>query len=436
MKKSDGNSLSIVRAIKNFKYIENNPELGIKIDWKKVLKVYNSLDCPKDAFCPLHINFDENGIVITLSPRSYGKTTGYLLIGLILYKLYGLQMTYIRQKTTDIEPRHIKSLYDVVIKYHYIEKIFKDEGWDNITYRAQRWTLCKMDAEGKVIQADPNYCSYCESIERSDRIKSVVNLPDCALIVYDEFISNDYLYNEPIRFFDMVKTIFRDRRNGNVALIANTIDKNSEFFDELEIRPTVDMMGSGDIVNAFTSKGTRISVEIISIQQTSKRVNMNKRFFGFSNPKFASITGEDVWALSSYQHIPYYRGKDVGDCDAWRRLILEEEEPEQPTVLFNRLFVKHAGRYVRLQIVKDCKIGLCVFVQPATKIYDDSLVLTTEDSYSGNVMFGWGDTRLPLFKNLWTLYSMNRFYYARNSDGALIESYVKSVIAMERAKHF
>lgn len=417
------------------KYINNNPELGIKIDWKRVLKVYNSLGCPKDAFCPLHINLDENGIVITLSPRSYGKTTGWLIVGLIVYALYGQQMTYMRQKTTDIEPRHIRDLYQVVLKYKYIEKIFKEEGWNSISYRAQRWTLEKIDETGAVVAKDKNYCTYCDSIDRSDRIKSVQNLPECCLIVYDEFISNDYLYNEPIRFFDMVKTIFRDRRNGNVILIANTIDKNSEFFDELEIRPTIDMMGSGDIVNAFTTKGTRISIEIIAIQQSSKRVLMNKRFFGFSNPKFASITGEDVWAISDYPHIPYYRGTDTGDCDAWRRFVQDEDKREQPEMLCNRVFVKHAGRYVKLAIVKDSVIGICVFVTPATKIYDDSLVLTTEYSYAANVQFGFGDDQIPAIKWIWYLYSRNRFYYARNSEGALIESYIKSIIATTRARH-
>ena len=397
--------------------IAGDKNSGVKIDWGRVIKEYKKLKCPEDCFNPFHVDLDENGIIATLSPRAYGKTTAWLLVGLIIYKMYGMQMTYTRQSKVDIEPKHIRELYSVVLAWDYIPKIFGSDSWNGIEYRAQKWTLVKKDENGEIIEKDTKFCTYCESVDRAFSIKSTLNLPDCSLIVYDEFISNRYLYNEAIDFFDLVKTIFRERINGNVVLLANTIDKNSQYFDELCVRDTIDGMGSGDIVSVETSLQTKISIELISLNIHRRRAFMNKRFFGFPNPKFAAITGADVWAVDLYQHIPF------------------EDEDHPTESVFNRVFIRHAGKYVKLHLVRNPQIGLCVYVTPATRTYDDSIILSTDETYDRNHIWGLGGKVLPVLAIIWQLYGQNRFYYARNSEGAYVKSYVDKVLKAASEKH-
>ena len=401
------------------KFINGDKNQGLRVDWDLIRKEYKKLKCPADSYNPLYNNMDDDGIIVTMSPRAYGKTTGWLLVSLLLYKHYGLQTTYLRQVKSDVEPKHIKNLFEVILEWGYLEKIFGPDSWNHISYRGQRWTLEHILEDGTIDKKDTNFCMYCDSIDRSDRIKSTLNLPDCVLIIYDEFIATDYLYNEFVRLADIVKTIFRDRVNGNLILLANTIDRNSQYFDELDVRDDIETMEDGEYREITSDLGTKISIEIIAINQTAKRVAVNKRFFGFKNSKLASITGSATWAMDSYQHIP------------------RDEDEEHPTEsIFNRLYIKHCGKLIKLHLVYNKQLGgAVVYVTPATRTYSDSIILTLDEIYEPNHYYGLGPKEFPIIKKVWILYSYGRFYYARNSEGSLLKAYIKSVTNDMRANY-
>ena len=57
------------------------------IDWNLIRKTAKQLGIfPKGFWNPLHCNFEECGMQMLLSERSVGKTTGILLIGMLLNK--------------------------------------------------------------------------------------------------------------------------------------------------------------------------------------------------------------------------------------------------------------------------------------------------------------------------------------------------------------
>lgn len=67
------------------KYIDGKKENGIQYDWKFLQKEFQKLGTPKDIATPFTIpKFYENGWNIMLSERSIGKTTNWLLLGLIM----------------------------------------------------------------------------------------------------------------------------------------------------------------------------------------------------------------------------------------------------------------------------------------------------------------------------------------------------------------
>ena len=71
------------------KYGQEDPALGIIIDWKWVRKQYDALNMPKIYHDPLKPDFEKFGYSIDMSDRSRGKTTNKLIVGLILYRKSG-----------------------------------------------------------------------------------------------------------------------------------------------------------------------------------------------------------------------------------------------------------------------------------------------------------------------------------------------------------
>ena len=77
---------------------------------------------------------------------------------------------------------------------------------------------------------------------------------------------------------------------------------------------------------------------------------------------------------------------------------------------------------MKLRLIKDVNLGVCVFVTPATRTYDDSVILTADDITSRRQLFGLG--KGTFLEAYWKLYDQNKFYYARNSEGAFVKSYI------------
>lgn len=69
-----------------------------------------------------------------------------------------------------------------------------------------------------------------------------------------------------------------------------------------------------------------------------------------------------------------------------------------------------------------------VAVHRATRTYDDSIIFTIGEIDKNNKRFRFGFT--PSDKRLWELYKRNKFYYASNDIGSLIDNYVKQALQL------
>lgn len=392
------------------KYIGNDMKKGIKIDWTLVRREFSRLKCPKEYHNPLEPDFDKFGYIIDMSDRSRGKTTNKLLVGLILYKLYGIKLHYLSRQASDCEPKQIKDLYDTVTGCGYIEKIFGD-GWNGITYYGKRWTLQKLDDDGNVKESDSDWCTICFGCDEADSLKSRYNCPRGDMIFYDEFIRSTYGYNDFLWFTDICKTIIRDRISPVVFMSANTINRQSVWFDEFAIRKQIENLPMGDHIELATDLGTHIYLEILAPDTSEQRQKVNRRFFGFNNPRLNAINGRGDWATETFQHIPKNK--------------TDEENGDTCTEREGRLFLQHQGTLLRLRIVQHTRYGLCVFVTPATKLHPDSIVYTAGDIIDRRYIFGTGKgTGLEL---PWILYKQNKFWYSSNAIGCVVQSFALAV---------
>jgi hypothetical protein len=390
------------------KYINNNPDLGIAYDWAKIRRELKKLAVPKEYYNPATAPLDSCQWYVLLSERATGKTTNLLLMGLVMYKLYGTVTIYCRNRSTMVAPKHTASLYNVIIDNHYIEKLTDGE-YNSITYYRRRWYLSHIDEDGNMDKRDPNACCHVIAVNESADLKSSCNEPRGDLFIFDEFIMPSSLLQPAYEFVtlcDVISTVFRLRESGKVFLLANTIDKYNQYFHDLEIADAIEEMQVSQNKSYVTDGGTKIYIEIIGSpkQYRTKKTRWNQLFMGFKKPELASITGNATWAVRNYQHIP--------------------DDGEHVDVLYNKIYISHNAKLIRIDIVRHPILGQCLYLHWATRTYPDSIILTLENLYDARYLYKTGDGS-TICKLLERARRTGRIYYAANDVGRFYENYIE-----------
>lgn len=388
------------------KYINNNPRYGIDYDWKLIHKEFNKLGIPAEVFNPYKFHEICGGKYIwDMSERDVGKTTQWLLIAMVINRLYGSEIVYMREIVDMISPRNDAELFKTILfkedeeTPNYVEKL-TDGQYNRIICRSRRYYLCNTDTGETEI--DPFMIKW--SLDENDDKKSSVQLPDSDIIIFDEAISRRYSHpDEFVLFMDSIKTIIRRRFSPLIVMLANTIDIQSFWFSEFEIYDQIQDMQPGDQRLIQTEGGTIVDIALVGSRpedMTADRIEHNKRFFGFKNPKLNSIRGGS-WAFSVYQH-PYR-------C-------------ESVTVDRTR-YIEHNGKLVNLEVRYNDDHGLYIVVHKANDIYDDSVVYTIDKQLKDKrYKYKWGLSRMD--DKLLKMYHAGRWTYVSNAEGSLVENYI------------
>lgn len=394
--------------MQTIEYIDNNIQLGIAYNWQLILRKYKELKCPRDVYDPvpaLRTMTIKDNIkwYIGMSKRRVGKTTNFLLVGMIMFWEYGTHTYYVRQRDEMITPKNSRKLFDTIIAYDYISKITEGH-YNSVKYDSRAWYFCYRNEQGDIIDECPNAFCYMQSVQSAEDIKSVLNDPVADLILYDEFIGSYVYPSEFVDFFNLISTIKRLRRSCLILLLGNVIDMYHIYFKEFCISEPVQRMRAGDKAVITSDYGTKVYVERIEQPAAAKAQDEVDKilYYGFPNPKLASITGDD-WAIANYQHIP-------------------EGESE---LLFNRLYIYYSNKLVKLDIVQHEELGICCYAHWATYTYEDSVILTTEQRTDNRYQYRTGHGRLEQI--IRKVLQQNRIYYATNDVGAYVESYLQSV---------
>lgn len=385
------------------KYIDDDKQKGILIDWKKARKDYKKLNIPDYLYNPCREPLEKAKHHIVLSQRSSGKTTNLLLLGMILNKNHGIIIHYIRSREDYISNKHIKDLFSTIQTFGYIEKI-TDGKYNSCIYHARRWYYCLKDEDGNIIEQDNNHFMICMSYDNNETYKSSYTCPVADYVIVDEFIERYYYPNSFILLMDLLMTLKRSRLSMCVFYSANTIDKNTIWFDEFMIKKHVNSMKLGEQKLIVTEQGTPINVHLYStdashIERNKLQKLSNLLYFGFSNPKLSSITGDD-WSMANYPHIPDYNYD----------------------VVSKNHYISFSTDLLRLTIVNFDKIGVGVIVTKSTTSYDDSIIYTSDSVIDYRYRYAFGYSKLD--KYIWNLYKKRKFYYSSNEVGAIVESYI------------
>lgn len=386
-------------------YINNDPNAGIKYDWKLIRKEFAKLKVPSMYFTPMQCPLESVKYHVNFSARSIGKTTNWLLLGMIMNQLYGTIIQYMRQSESQVVPKITKQMFDAIIFNNYVSKITNGR-WNTVYYNSRRWYYANTDDTGNIVEIAPEHFCNMLVVANHHMYKSGYNAPTGDVIIFDEFV-NDHAYypDEFVMFCDLIKTIARDRESVIIAMLSNNTDKESPYFSEMEIYDDVRAMRPDDEKTCVTEQGTAIYVKYVAADNKKQKImtRLNKMYFGFKNKRLGSITGAD-WAIKPRQHIP----KD----DNFRYII-------------KNLFIYHNGRYARIDIVDNENLGLCGYCHWATITYPDSVILTMEDRFDNRYHYGLGSYTIR--STITGLLDENRMYYASNDVASFISNYIRTI---------
>lgn len=374
-----------------------------KWDWKLIKREWNKLKMPKDiAYDIFHIPLQYEkrcGYYMLISKRGVGKTTSVVLLGLILYKLYGVKIQYIRETKDMLAPKFAQEMMATILSCGYIEKLTEGR-WNSAYYYGSRWVFCKVDEDGKIVEKTANHFMYTLSIDQSFTYKSNYNAPDGDITIFDEFIGKRYTPNSFIYYLDILSTIIRKRSGVLNFMLSNAIDEYSEYFDEFEINERIRTMKKGDCDICVSPGGTRIYVELID-HHDKNAARLNREYFGFSNPRLYAITGSGEW------NVPICKHYDL----------------EDDLELIDRThYIKMGLNLVNLELHRSEKYGLIVRVHKATRFYEDSIIYTMDMIDDARYRRGTGRSKVDSL--IWGLLKSGKWHFATNSQKNFVDKYV------------
>lgn len=388
------------------KYINDDINLGFIVDWKFIFKEFKKLVIKGDYYTPYHVPMDKASYFFCLSERSTGKTTTWLIVGLLLHKFYGVRTEYLVPEKKHSEPKAIRELFTTINNLGYVEKL-TDGRWKSIYVYGGRVLYCNYDDDGKIIEKSDTPIMCVHSIMESHNFKSTYN-SDAVLIILDEFMRNTYTpTTEYIDLLNWISTIKRKRLNTKIVLCSNLVDLSSTYFDNFNIRDEVETLQTGDKLIITTDKGTPLYLEMIDLKERKKSLFNKKEiemYYGFNNPEIVQIIGGG-WSEIACPLIIPMEGKKV--------------HSKNHRIRFN----KH---YLALDIVYHEETGVFVECHECNgTIYDDTIVYVNESPTKIYERYGYGKTKLDNF--IFSLLDENRWRYSTTRVGTMVKRFLESI---------
>lgn len=391
-------------------------------DIKAIQKEIKNLKIPPEYFnIPLEDIF-KNDFTILLSIREdSGKTSSALLFGMVLYKLYGTTCEYLRNDKNQVTKGKIETLYKTVKSFGYIEKCFGSR-WNDVIYKSQvkKFYLAKRDSDGIIIEEDTEPLCVVHSTEEAESYKSSYSNPKGDYIVLDEmFDSGRSPYKLWTDLMTAISTIGRPGSRGRedrcfCLMLGNNSNMYSQWFDDFCISEQIPDLRYGSVIRWETALGTTGTCRLLEISERQKEKIKNRRirFFGFPTKKAAQFIGTAEWSGKSYPHpdstMDYHRKQ------------------------YDRLFILHRDRYIQLELYKYEESYKVLAHFSRKPMLDDNIIMTLFPGDKRGEVYGYGQYQdnervKKVISTFFRLKNENRWLYASNLVGEVIDDYQKSV---------
>jgi hypothetical protein len=392
------------------KFIDNDPNLGVDYDWDLIAKTYKSLGVPPeyDITEILPLGNDALKWYIANSERSVGKTTNVLLVGMVMYALYGTVTQLIRH-TID-KASYYETLFDTIVAYNqgqYIKKLTNGE-YDSVKYHWKAFYYQRREKNGKYTRADDPFCVSLAADECYN-LCSFYEAPRGDWIVLDECFNETNKPEEFVHFCHLVKTIVRERISDKIIVLGNNLDINNIWYRQLMIHNEVRKLRKGQSKIVKTSEGMPIFVVFMENRLPQKRRVFNKLHFGFNNPQLNAITGNGNWNVKMYP----------------QACMLKERE----RICRGIFFSYHDDLFLEAEFVNS-KSGIYVLINPSlesTSRQGDVLYTLLFPNADNELYFGHD----KLSRKIIDFIRKKRVVYADNETGDLFAKYIFEALGVK-----
>lgn len=392
------------------KFIDNDPNLGVDYDWDLIAKTYKSLGVPPeyDITEILPLGNDALKWYIANSERSVGKTTNVLLVGMVMYALYGTVTQLIRH-TID-KASYYETLFDTIVAYNqgqYIKKLTNGE-YDSVKYHWKAFYYQRREKNGKYTRADDPFCVSLAADECYN-LCSFYEAPRGDWIVLDECFNETNKPEEFVHFCHLVKTIVRERISDKIIVLGNNLDINNIWYRQLMIHNEVRKLRKGQSKIVKTSEGMPIFVVFMENRLPQKRRVFNKLHFGFNNPQLNAITGNGNWNVKMYP----------------QACMLKERE----RICRGIFFSYHDDLFLEAEFVNS-KSGIYVLIHPSlesTSRQGDVLYTLLFPNADNELYFGHD----KLSRKIIDFIRKKRVVYADNETGDLFAKYIFEALGVK-----
>lgn len=340
---------------------------------------------------------------VIIGERSNGKTTSVLEEAIIQRVATGKPSACIRRWGADYVGKRGAGFFNGIVSRGRVKEITGGK-WTGVYYRSRRWYLSRPDPtrDGAVeIDETPFFIGYAITENEHDKSSQDEGF---ALILFDEFISRQYVPDEYVLFMNTLSTLIRNRDDVQIYMTGNTINKYCPYFSEMGLTNILKQRQGTIDVYTYNDQGLTVAVEYV--EATKRGSKPSDVYFAFDNPKLHMITS-GAWEIAQYPHLPRrYEDKEVVE----RVFLVFEGQKLQGNIICgtNDLFVFwHA--YTR-DIPED-----------AIAIYD------RQPSPRWNTFSDLTARGTPATDLIRSLYYSNRFFYATNDAGDIVYNFQKSI---------
>lgn len=404
-------------------------------DWnaKEINKIIKRLQIPK-KYENMMVNTDvllNHDITMLLSIREdAGKTFNTLLKALAMhvYQDEELHIIYCRSDKTQITKANIENLFDGIVSNGYLQKLYNGK-YNHIIYKHMTHKFYLTYKEDGMNDEDCVLGDFfCQVIANENYInyKSSITDNKSNVFIYDEIGDTKRdTSRQMIEFMNNISTFLRpqDRLQkdgtplGKVIMLGNNTDKYLFWFYEFCIEEDIDNLKYGSYIDKQTELGTTFACYLLAQSDEFKEKREKKKihFFGFNTPKMDAFNGIQEWQADVHPHIPY--NDFLMDCE----------------LIYNKLWIKHRNRYIRINIYNHIKMGVVLFLHYSNKPQKtDGFVLTSFEPQEQNECFGFGydlphtkaRQRLEYIRELG---QTKRIYFANNSVGELYQNFCNEI---------
>lgn len=385
------------------KYINNDPTQGINYDWRKIMHFYKKLGVPAEYdysdILPLDKPYKWH---LLLSVKSVGKTTQLLLIGLIMYRLYGTCIQIVRHHMDNATYyNRLFTLINTFDEGRYLRAIFGAEDLE-IGYYSKFFHVYKRLENGKREKYYPDPCAVALGSDECYTLCSKYDAPKGDLIILDECFTNTNRPDEFLNFINLHKTIVRERLSDKIFVLGNTYDANNVWFRQLTIARQIRGLKPNDQRVFKTVDDMDIFVYYLTPRSPEKRMNFNKLHYGFGNPQLNAITGAGAWNSKIYPLVTQLQGRKSQ---------------------FRGLFFKiYDDLYLECEYLTS-DLGDYYFIHPCriSTAQMSKLIFTNQFCVNENEML-FGDDRIS--KRILTAIRQKRVVFSDNESGNLFEKFI------------